>query len=174
MPTSAVNIIRDQLTKKKGFHHRTYMTIQQIICLLEVCLKNTNFVFQGKYYGQLKGPAMGSPISPIVANLYMEAFETKAINTSPDTPSLWKRYVDDIFVIIKSTHKEELLDHINFIDNKIMQCQRCSTQATSRTMEYQHTIWQSWKIHQPSCESANYHTHQLKMKTLLLYIVTCK
>ena len=33
----------------------------------------------------------------------------------------------------------------NYWKNKIMQCQRCSTQATSRIMEYQHTIWQSRK-----------------------------
>ena len=31
--------------------------------------------------------------------------------------------------------------------NKIMQCQRCSTQTTSGTMEHWHTVWQSWKIH---------------------------
>ena len=29
---------------------------------------------------------MGSPISPTVANLYMENFEVKAINTAPQTP----------------------------------------------------------------------------------------
>ena len=55
-----------------------------------------------------------------------------------------------------------------------MQCQRCGTQATSRIMEHQHAIWQSWKIHQPPYKFANYHTHWLKMKTLLMYIVTCK
>ena len=49
------------------------------------CLKNTYFVFQGMYYELLEGAAMGSPISSIVVNLYMEAFETKALNTSPDT-----------------------------------------------------------------------------------------
>ena len=29
---------------------------------------------------------MGSPISSIVANLYMEEFETKAINSAPQPP----------------------------------------------------------------------------------------
>ena len=37
---------------------------------------------------------MGSPISPIVANLYVEYFEQKALNTA-STPRLWCRYVDD-------------------------------------------------------------------------------
>ena len=41
---------------------------------------------------------MGSPLSPIVANLYMETFEKAAI-TALAAPRLWTRYVDDMFVI---------------------------------------------------------------------------
>ena len=59
------------------------MTVNNIICLLEFCLKNTYFLFQGGYYEQIEGDAMGSPISPRVANLYMEKFEIKALNTAP-------------------------------------------------------------------------------------------
>ena len=35
---------------------------------------------------------MGSPISPIVANLFMEDFEVKAINNAKNPPKMWKRY----------------------------------------------------------------------------------
>ena len=59
------------------------MTVENIICLLEFCLRSTYFTFQNQYYEQVEGAAMGSPISPIVANLYMESFETRAISTSP-------------------------------------------------------------------------------------------
>ena len=62
---------------------------------------------------------MGSPLSPIIANLYMEAFEEKAINTSPMPPSVWRRFADDNFVIIKKTQKESFINHINSIDEKI-------------------------------------------------------
>ena len=62
---------------------------------------------------------MGSPISPIVANLYMEIFETRAVSTSPHPPLMWKRFVDDTCVIIKETHKQEFLQHINSIDPHI-------------------------------------------------------
>ena len=52
-------------------------------------------------YEQVKGAAMGSPISPIVANLFMEDLETKALTTAPSTPKIWKRFVDDTFTIIQ-------------------------------------------------------------------------
>ena len=32
---------------------------------------------------------MGSPVSPIVANLYMEHFESIALSTAARPPSLW-------------------------------------------------------------------------------------
>ena len=51
------------------------MSIQQIIQLLEFCLKYTYFLFQGKYYEQVHGAAMGSPISPLISNPFMEEFE---------------------------------------------------------------------------------------------------
>ena len=45
---------------------------------------------------------MGSPLSPIVANLYMENLEQKALSTAPNPLRFWCRFVDDTFVI----HKE--------------------------------------------------------------------
>ena len=62
---------------------------------------------------------MGSPISPIVANLFMEDLEVQAINTSPNPPDLWKRYVDDTFTIIKKANRSSFLEHINSINPNI-------------------------------------------------------
>ena len=62
---------------------------------------------------------MGSPISPIVANLFMEDFEVKAINTAQNPPKMWKMYVDDTCVILDSARKEEFFQHINSIDPHI-------------------------------------------------------
>ena len=95
------------------------MSAKQITSLLEFCLNSTYFTFQGKFYEQVDGTAMGSPISPIVANLFMEDLETRALATSPHPPSLWKRFVDDTFTIIKKSHNDAFLDHINSIDNNI-------------------------------------------------------
>ena len=78
----AIEIIKKHLEDDKDLQQRTSMTVNHIICLLEFCLKNTYFIFQGRYYEQVEGAAMGSPISPIVANLYMEAFEQQALCTN--------------------------------------------------------------------------------------------
>ena len=68
----ALNIIKDLLDKDTTLKERTVMEVGDIILLLEFCLKNTYFSFQGLFYEQVEGAAMGSPVSPIVANLYME------------------------------------------------------------------------------------------------------
>ena len=62
------------------------MSIPQIVTLLGFCLKNTYFLFQGKYYEQVHDAAIHSPISLLIAKLFMEEFEAKAISTAP-TPS---------------------------------------------------------------------------------------
>ena len=61
---------------------------------------------------------MGSPVSLIVANLYMEYVEEKAFSTAP-TPRLRQRYVDDTFVIQKEVNKQDFLQHINSVDPAI-------------------------------------------------------
>ena len=106
-----INIIKKLLDEDLKLLQRTSMTVSNITCLLEFCLKSTYLTFQGKHFEQLEGAAMGSPISPIVANLYMENFEVETINTAPHPPYLWKRYVDDTFTIIESSHRSDFGAH---------------------------------------------------------------
>ena len=56
---------------------------------------------------------MGSPVSAVVDNLYMEFFEELALETAPTTPRVWKRYVDDTFCILRKGSTEGLLHHLN-------------------------------------------------------------
>ena len=80
----ALSIIKDLLEKDHTLKERTVMEVSDIILLLEFCLKNTYFSFQDQLYEQVEGAAMGSPVSPIVANLYMEYLEQKALSTAPN------------------------------------------------------------------------------------------
>ena len=114
-----INIIKEKIARDTELHKRTSMNINHITTLLEFCLTSTSFVFQGQYYQQMEGAAMGSPLSPIVANIFMEKFEKDALDTAPHSPSLWKRYVDDTFVIQEEQYKEEFFQHLNSIDPNI-------------------------------------------------------
>ena len=116
---AALNITKKKLEEDRELHLRTSMSVQHISWLLEFCLRSTYFLFQGKFYQQLEATAMGSPISPIIANLFMEDLESRALSTTPHPPSLWKRYVDDTLTIINRDHKDTFLDHLNSIDANI-------------------------------------------------------
>ena len=115
----AIKIIQKHLEDDKDLSNRTSMTVNHIICLLDFCLKNTYFSLQGRFYEQTEGAAMGSPISPLVANLFIEDLEVQAIRTSPTPPTLWKRFVDDTFTIIKKINRDSFLQHLNSIHPNI-------------------------------------------------------
>ena len=57
---------------------------------------------------------MGSPVSPVVANFYMEFLEQQAITTAPIhcKNRLWKRYVDDILEIVHQDQVDNLTAHL--------------------------------------------------------------
>ena len=114
----SINIVKHKLLQEPTLPQRTTMSIQQIVILLEFCLKNTYFLFHGKYYEQVHGVARGSSISPLIANLYMEECEVKALRSAPH-PHLWLRYVDDTFVIQEAEHSQQILQHINTQDPHI-------------------------------------------------------
>jgi hypothetical protein len=84
--------------------------------LARLCLGSTYFTFDGKIYEQRNGAAMGSPLSPIAANIFMEYFEESFVMSSYLKPSLWIRYVDDCLVIWKHG-KEELLKYLNYLNS---------------------------------------------------------
>ena len=78
-----------------------------------MCLKSTYFCYERNFYEQKEGAAMGSPVSAVVANFYMEFFEELALETVPTRHRLWRRYVDDTFCILRRGSTEELLHHLN-------------------------------------------------------------
>ena len=115
----ALNIIKDLLDKDTTLKERTVMEVSDIILLLEFCLKNTYFSFQGQFYEHVEGAAMGSPVSPIVPNLYMEYLEQKALSTAPHPPSSGTGMWMTTFVIHKEANKQGFLHHINSVDPAI-------------------------------------------------------
>ena len=77
---SALVLIKDRLEQDTELLNRTPLSASYIIKLLGFCLNNSYFFFQNQFFDQNKGTSMGSSVSPIVANIFMEAFEHRAIN----------------------------------------------------------------------------------------------
>ena len=98
---------------------RTSLPVEDIIDLLSFCLNTTYFVFEGCYYQQVFGTAMGSPVSAVIANLVMEDVEHRALASVPVSLSFWKRFVDDVISAVSSNEIDILLQHLNSIEPSI-------------------------------------------------------
>ena len=80
-------------------------------------MSTTYFQFDGEFYQQVHRAPMGSPVSVVVADMYMEDLEEEAMETTPqDTRcSMWRRYIDS-FEVVKQDKRDELTEHLNSID----------------------------------------------------------
>ena len=62
-----------------------------------------------------QGAAIGFPISPVIANIYMEYFEEIALGLKCPFPTLWlKGYVDDVISIVKKV--DAIFSHLNYVE----------------------------------------------------------
>ena len=107
---------------KPWYEVADHLDREDVMLLLKVVLNNCVFSSQGKFYIQLHGAAMGSPCLPVVANIYMEYFEKRALG--PELPvsftiNTWLRYVDDVLTMAKKGTRDSLLNHLNSIDPNI-------------------------------------------------------
>ncbi|KAJ8909998.1 hypothetical protein NQ315_003526 [Exocentrus adspersus] len=84
--------------------------------LLTLCIKTTYFQLENDFYQQDFGMAMGSSLSPIMSNIFMEHFEETYVKSYINKPKIWWRYVDDVFSIWPHG-QDNLTDFLNFLNN---------------------------------------------------------
>lgn len=102
--TLAADILERKWTVKRKYIEK----------LLRFCTTETVFQFDGKYYKQSTGLAMGSPISPVLAELFMLNLEKDGIAGCTQNIKLYYRYVDDCFLLLGTeTDSKELLRSLN-------------------------------------------------------------
>ena len=79
------------------------------------CTSQTHFLFQGNYYDQIDGVAIGSPLAPLLTNLFMGFHEKNWMEHYQGSPPvLYRRYVDDIFAAFNSeSEAKSFFDYIN-------------------------------------------------------------
>ena len=80
--------------------------------LLLRCTLNVQFLFNGNYYRQIDGVAMGSPLGPLFADIFMSKIETLKLHDTICNFKFYGRYVDDIF-IVHDRNVEHIIDIFN-------------------------------------------------------------
>ena len=84
--------------------------------LLRISTQGTVFYFDGSYYRQIDGVAMGSPLGPALANAFLCHHEASWLDDCPLSyaPVFYARYVDDIFVLLRSAeHVHQLATYLS-------------------------------------------------------------
>ncbi|XP_062541137.1 uncharacterized protein LOC134209171 [Armigeres subalbatus] len=92
------------------------------VAAVQLVLESTLFVYGGVFYKQTFGVPMGSPLSPVVANLVMERLEQESIRTlqaKEIVMKLYRRYVDDCFCIAKTQHIDTIINTFNEFHEKL-------------------------------------------------------
>jgi hypothetical protein len=84
---------------------------EDVLGLFRHVLTTSYLTFNGQFCGQTDGVAMGSPLSPVIANFYMEDYEKAALE-----PRRCFRYVDDTFVIWQHG-PDKLKDFLHRLNN---------------------------------------------------------
>lgn len=79
--------------------------INDIINLTKLSMEQNYFRFNNTYYRQKEGLAMGSPLSPLMAEVFMDNFECKYIVNEPHI-LFYYRYVDDIIILWTGTLRQ--------------------------------------------------------------------
>ena len=110
--------------------------VEAILELLKLSLVNNDFTFNGDWFLQTWGTAMGKRFAPHYANIFMAQWEQQALERSPLKPLFYKRFLDDIFIVwqhgresfdaffetLQTTHESISLKHeiseteVNFLD----------------------------------------------------------
>ena len=68
--------------------------------MLTICRKNVHFTFNGDIYLQADGVAIGTPLGPVLAGIFMAHFERSLVPILKDQLSFCKRYIDDKMTFI--------------------------------------------------------------------------
>ena len=87
--------------------------------LLILCAKNVHFTFDNVIKVQNDGMAMGSPLRPVLSDIFMIELETSLSPELIDYIQFWKRYVDDTICFIKAGSVNYILSVLNSFDMNI-------------------------------------------------------
>ncbi|XP_025268300.1 uncharacterized protein LOC112639226 [Camponotus floridanus] len=153
----------------------TKLYLAQFLHAIETVLDSTSFSFNGNFYEQIFGSPMGSPLSPILADIVMDDLEMHCLSLLSFDVPIYYRYVDDIFTIVSRSKIEEIKSINNYhrrltftheteVDSSISFLNTMVIRSNGRLL----TDW----YRKPTCSNRyiNFHSkHPLKYKLNTIY-----
>ena len=109
-----INIIHDQLFFSVQLFHG--FSREQFKDFLNLGVKNCLFVFSGKFYDQIEGVAMGSPLGPHFYNIFLSFHEQRRFDNCPAKfkPAYYRHFTDDALILFRSKdHIIPFLESLN-------------------------------------------------------------
>ena len=107
-----VNALYPNINQEEGVHachedleRRSEKSVSsKVLCkLILLVLKCNTLIFKNRYFHQICGTAMGTPLAVNFANLFMAKFEEDMLQEyeriHKERPAMWIRFIDDIFII---------------------------------------------------------------------------
>ena len=132
------------------------LRVETIIRLARFVMQNNYFSYNGQFYHQIRGGAMGSPLTLTIANCYMFFYERDIVGQVQDYGGFFRRYIDDILLAVNWS-KERLLEqvsHWNDLDPNIKLRAAIGTTATFLDLHIENQAGQlhTSVFHKPSYE----------------------
>ena len=110
-PAETTQICADALYSSE--HPPAPFPRQIFVKLMEMATSSVEFSFNDIMHRQIDGVAMGSPLGPALANIFVGYFESKLFQTT-SKPEMYYRYMDDTFVVFSDEDECDLsLDSLN-------------------------------------------------------------
>ena len=119
-----LQLVLDSLNKRfDSIHNKCKRPFVEIVECTKFLFANTFFSFNNNYYRQIEGTPMGSPISPLFANMVMDDLEMNCLSTLKEkhnvNPLLYFRYVDDTIMCINKKHIDLVVKTFNSYNNRL-------------------------------------------------------
>ena len=93
------------------------ITRKELKKLLLFAISQTHFIFNSKFYNQIDGVAMGSPLVPVLANIFMGFDASKWLNEyNHNKPKFYLGYIDGILAAYDN--EQDSLNFLSFLNNR--------------------------------------------------------